>query len=73
MEAVPDSRNRLSMRPRRFSRPSIYLALLRSRELVIPPPQSAQRSPTCAVYNENTHPLGGFLFFSTWVKTHSVL
>lgn len=26
-EGVPDRRSRLSMRPRRFSRPSIYLAL----------------------------------------------
>lgn len=22
---------------------------------------------------DSTHPLGGFRFFSTWVKTHSVL
>lgn len=60
---VPDSLSRLSIRPNRFSRPSIYLALVRVSE-------SAPNGIKCRVF---AYPLGGFLFFSTCVNTHSVL
>ncbi len=58
----PDMRNRDSIRPSRFSRPSMYLALVTSQ--------------LCDVDGLEwllTDPLGGFRFFSTCVKIHSVL
>ena len=58
---TPESRMRVSMRARRFSRPSIYLALRLSA------PYSA-----CKLQS-TTHPFGGCRFFSTCVKIHSVL
>lgn len=61
-ERSPDSRSRLSMRPRRFSSPSMYLAL----DFHV---SSVRQQGGFRL----THPLGGWRFFSTWVKTHSVL
>lgn len=57
-ERSPDIRKSASIRPSRFSSPSMYLALQGQLE---------------GEKKENTDPLGGFLFFSTWVKTQSVL
>ena len=58
----PDIFNNDSMRPRRFSSPSMYFAL-----------QKCERSLVFAIRRRSTYPFGGFLFFSTWVNTHSVL
>lgn len=58
--STPDRRISDSMRARRFSRPSMYLAL----------------SCVSHALNQGhggTDPLGGCRFFSTWVKMHSVL
>jgi len=61
-DSRPDSLKRDSMRPNRFSRPSMYLALLTLGVDVM-----------CWKCVVATHPFGGLRFFSTWVKTHSVL
>lgn len=58
---TPERRINDSMRARRFSRPSMYLALC-----VVSPVWSRMAT-------DGTYPLGGCLFFSTWVKIHSVL
>ena len=60
---TPDRRMRDSMRARRFSRPSMYLAL-EAVSLV-----SRHRGQ----WSGYAHPFGGWRFFSTWVKMHSVL
>lgn len=61
ISTIPDNLSRCSIRPKRFSSPSMYLALA----------QCVSRYFGSGVWI--THPLGGFLFFSTCVKTHSVL
>ena len=58
--STPDRRMSDSMRARRFSRPSIYLALFPS-------------APATIRVIDPTYPFGGCLFFSTCVKMHSVL
>jgi len=55
------------MRPRRFSSPSIYLALRITRQF------SLLVGETGRQHWPHTYPFGGFRFFSTCVKTHSVL
>ncbi len=53
------------MRPKRFSSPSIYLALFKMLANMLLKRLEEKR--------RGIHPLGGFRFFSTCVKTHSVL
>ena len=60
--STPDSLRRCSIRPNRFSSPSIYLAL-----------SSISNSMSGLLHGGDAYPLGGFLFFSTCVKTQSVL
>lgn len=57
---TPERRISDSMRASRFSRPSMYLAL-------------CTVSMPCAQHLDGTYPFGGWRFFSTWVKMHSVL
>jgi len=56
------------MRPKRFSSPSIYFAL---QPVSHKPPKTP--CPKVSAEEEETYPFGGLLFFSTCVKTHSVL
>jgi hypothetical protein len=58
---IPDSRRSVSIRPRRFSRPSIYFALYQQSVTMI------------YISSSTTYPFGGFRFFSTCVNIHSVL
>lgn len=58
----PDNLRRDSILPSRFSNPSIYFALCHMSAVELE--WGTQ---------DLTNPLGGFLFFSTKVKTHSVL
>ena len=62
-DSSPESLKRDSMRPNRFSRPSMYFALI-------------MLAMTCRIggsCKSAAHPFGGLRFFSTCVKMHSVL
>lgn len=59
---IPERRKRCSIRPNRFSKPSMYLAL-QIRQLL-----NSWQWPAIRSY-----PFGGLRFFSTCVKTQSVL
>lgn len=64
----PESRSSDSIRPNRFSNPSMYLALYEYQA-------SALCRQNAHVRHRSfwTYPFGGFRFFSTCVKTQSVL
>lgn len=65
----PESFSSDSIRPRRFSRPSMYFAL---RHGGYQPKHLTGGGGVCSS-SISTNPFGGFLFFSTRVNTHSVL